>query len=196
MTDIDATKLPDHAFGTRAPLWWATMLIVGIEGTMLVLTALSYFYVGDRMKPFPPWPISRVPAHVAAVELACWFASIVPMWLGTRAARRLDRDATMIWLAAATILAIAGAALRVVEFHLLPFSWQATAYGSIVWAFLGLQWVHMLTGIGENVLYLIVLRTPKPKHFVDIETTAPLWYFVTAGSTLVFVTVFLGMWLA
>ena len=41
MTDrrrvLDVEALPTHAFGHRDPLWWAVILLVCIEGTMLVL---------------------------------------------------------------------------------------------------------------------------------------------------------------
>jgi len=190
---LDVSGLPSYAFGARAPLWWALMLMVAIEGTMLALLALSYFYVRDRLSPFPPVSISRTAAWIATAEMAIWVASVVPTMLQARAARRESLDGMRLWLGLATLLGAVAAVLRWYEFHLLPFRWDDTAYGSIVWTLLGLQWVHQLTGVGENLLMEAVLfKGPVEKHHcVDVEVTTPLWYFVVSGAVLCWLVVFL-----
>jgi cytochrome c oxidase subunit 3 len=190
---IDVSKLPTHAFGTRDPLWWAVTLLVAIEGSMLVLIAMSYFYVRSRTAPFPPVAVPRAAVAVAAVEVSLWLASVVPTYRAGRAAIAGDLAAMRRQLIGATALGAIAAVLRWYEVHLLPFRWDSHAYGSVVWALLGLQWVHALTGIGENLVYIVLLYVGpvEDKHRVDIEVSTPLWYFVVAGAVLAWAVVFL-----
>jgi heme/copper-type cytochrome/quinol oxidase subunit 3 len=190
---IDVADLPAQAFGHRDPLWWAVMLLVAIEGTMLVLLAVSYFYVRDRTVPFPPVGVPRAIAWIATAELVVWLVSAVPTYASGRAAIAGDVHRVRRQLVLATALGIIAAVLRWYEIHLLPLRWDSHAYGSIVWALLGLQWVHGLTGIGENLLYIAVLwiGPVEAKHLSDVEVSTPLWYFVVAGAALAWAVVFL-----
>ena len=190
---IDVAALPTHAFGHRDPLWWAVILLVGIEGTMLVLLAVSYFYIRDRTTPFPPVAVPRGIAVLATAELVVWLVSAVPTYASGRAAIAGDVRRVRRQLILATALGMVAAVLRWSEIHQLPMRWDSHAYGSVVWALLGLQWVHGLTGIGENLLYIAVLWIGpiEDKHRADIEVSTPLWYFVIAGAALAWAVVFL-----
>jgi cytochrome c oxidase subunit III len=190
---IDVSELPTYAFGARDPLWWGVGLLIAIEGTMLVLLAVSYFYVRGRTTPFPPVGVPRGIAVIALVEVALWLVSIVPTWREGRAAIAKDLGRTRRQLIIATVLGIVAVVLRWYEVHLLPFRWDSHAYGSVVWALLGLQWIHGLTGVGENLLYIAVLTIGpvEDKHWADIEVSTPLWYFVVAGAVLAWGVVFL-----
>lgn len=190
---LDVSGLPAHAFGPRDPLWWAVILLIAIEGTMLVLLAVSYFYIRDRTTPFPPVIVPHRIAWIAAFEVVLWIASALPTYTSGRAAIAGDLPRMRRHLIVATALGLLAVTLRWYEFHLLPFRWDSHAYGSSVWALLGLQWVHGLTGIGENLLYIVLLFTGpvEDKHRVDIEVSTPLWYFVIAGAVLAWLVVFL-----
>jgi cytochrome c oxidase subunit 3 len=190
---IDVGALPAHAFGHRDPLWWGVMLLVAIEGTMLVLLTVSYFYIRERTSPFPPVVVPPRIAWIATAELGIWLVSALPTYLTGRAAIAGDVRRVRRLLVIATLLGIAAVVLRWYEVHLLPLRWDSHAYGSVVWALLGLQWVHGLTGVGENLLYLAVLWIGpiEDKHLADIEVSTPLWYFVIAGAALAWAAVFL-----
>jgi heme/copper-type cytochrome/quinol oxidase subunit 3 len=190
---IDVGELPTHAFGARDPLWWGVILLVAIESTMLVLLAVSYFYIRSRTTPFPPVIVPRTIAWIATVEVAVWIASALPTYRASRAAIAGDVRGMRRQLTIATALGIIAVALRWYEIHLLPMRWDSHAYGSVVWATLGMQWVHGLTGIGENLLYIALLwiGPVEHKHRVDVEVSTPLWYFVIAGAALAWAVVFL-----
>jgi cytochrome c oxidase subunit 3 len=189
---LDVGALPAHAFGHRDPLWWAVILLVCIEGTMLVLLTLSYFYLRDRMTPWPVEPIPRLPAWAGTAELALWLISAVPMRWASRAAVRGSLRGMRAGLILATLPAVIALGCRYWIMHQLPFRWDADAYTSTVWTLLGAQWLHGLTGAGENLLYIVLLfRGPvEDKHRVDIEVTTPLWYFVLAGALLIWLVLF------
>lgn len=190
---ISVAHLPVQAFGPRDPLWWAVSLLVAIESTMLVLLAVSYFYVRSQTSPFPPVVVPRQVAWIGLCELVLWIASALPTYRSGRAAIAGDVAGMRRALIAATAIGIVCAALRWYEFHLLPMRWDSHAYGSMVWALLGLQWVHALTGICENLLYIVLLFVGpvEDKHRVDVEVSTPLWYFVIAGAALAWLVVFL-----
>jgi heme/copper-type cytochrome/quinol oxidase subunit 3 len=189
---LDVGELPSHAFGHRDPLWWAVILLVAIESTMLVLLTVSYFYIRSRTDPFPPVVVPRRIAWIATAELGVWLVSIVPTYRSGRAAIAGSVPGMRRWLLLATGLGVIACALRWYEIHCLPMRWDSHAYGSVVWALLGLQWVHGLTGIGENALYIAVLwiGPVENKHRADIEVSTPLWYFVVAGAALAWAAVF------
>jgi cytochrome c oxidase subunit 3 len=189
---LDVAALPTHAFGHRDPLWWAVILLVCIEGTMLVLLTLSYFYLGDHMTPWPVVTIPRRLAWLATGELALWLISAAPMAWAARAAVRGSLRGMRGGLILSTIPALISIGLRFWIMKQLPFRWDANAYASTVWTLLGAQWLHGLTGAGENLLYIALLfRGPvEDKHRVDIEVSTPLWYFVLAGGLLVWLVLF------
>jgi hypothetical protein len=47
---LDVSALPDVAFGHRSTLWWATMGIIAIEGTMFALAEGSQLQLAARSR--------------------------------------------------------------------------------------------------------------------------------------------------
>jgi hypothetical protein len=39
---IDVSGLPDHGFGSRSIMWWATVGVIAIEATVFVVTIAAY----------------------------------------------------------------------------------------------------------------------------------------------------------
>jgi cytochrome c oxidase subunit III len=194
---LDVSKLPAMAFGSRDPLWWAVVLLIAIEGTMLALLAIAYFYVRDRTDPFPPARIGRDVAWIAALEVLLWIASAWPQRRATKAAWHADVGGMRRNLIAATVLAAGAAAVKVWLFRRLPFAWDSHAYGSVVWGLLGVHWVHGLTAVGEDLTFIAILFVGpvEQKHRVDIEVSSLLVYFVVAGALASWAVVFLEVML-
>jgi cytochrome c oxidase subunit III len=177
---IDVSELPTYAFGARDPLWWGVGLLIAIEGTMLVLLAVSYFYVRARTTPFPPVGVPRGIAVIALVEVALWLVSIVPTWREGRAAIAKDLGRTRRQLIIATVLGIVAVVLRWYEVHLLPFRWDSHAYGSVVWAILALHLSYLILAtaeVGIVVLWLVLYGFDQT-NAVDVTLTAAYWYWV------------------
>lgn len=190
---LDVRELPTLVFGHRDPLWWGVLLSICIEGSMLVLMAISYFYVRDRTDPWPPDLAARTVAIVAAIEVAMWLISCWPMHVASKAAIAGDLRGMRIGMVGSTALGFVGAVLRGFEFYLLPFNFTANAYASCVWGMLVIQSTHQITGLFENGFFTTILfRGPiEQKHRSDIEVGAPLWYFVVGGTLLTWLVVFL-----
>ena len=190
---LDVSRLPTTVFGHRDPLWWAVMLGIAIESTMLALLGLSYLYIANRTSPFPPAHIGPGIAWIATLELALWIACIYPQHKSSRAAISGRLPAMRRWLIVATLIATWACVVRIWIFALLPFNRAAHAYGSIVWAMLGVQWLHGVTGVIEDLIYVVLLfKGPvEDKHRVDIECTSPMMYFVVAGTALLWAIILL-----
>ena len=51
---IDVSGLPDHAYGSRSVLWWATVGIIAIELTVFVIAIAAYYYLQGNEQTWPP----------------------------------------------------------------------------------------------------------------------------------------------
>jgi len=189
---LEVGELPTMAFGPRDTHWWGTVCLCAIEGTMLVLMALSYFYVREKITPWPPTSGGRTAAWLATAELAVMLASCLPQYLCSRAAKQADVPGMRRWLIIATVFVVAACVLRWQIFVHLPVRWDASAYGSCIWTFVGLQTFHLATGLLENVVLIVLLFVGpvEQKHRQDVDVGGILWYFVVAGAALVWATVF------
>ena len=190
---LDVSPLPTHAFGARDPMWWGMVMFAAIEGTMLVLLAVSYYYVRERIGPWPPNLTPKWIAWLATGEVALMLASIAPMLRANRGAYE-GSVAKMRWgLIGANGFAIAALVCRYIIFQALPFTWDVNAYASVVWMLLGLQTFHLVTGIAENFFFIVLFfKGPvEEKHRIDVEVGTILWWFVIAGNLLLWAVVFL-----
>lgn len=180
---IDVSGLPDIAFGHRDPLFWGVAGLMAIEGTMLVLLAATYFYVRGNFEAWPPVGFGARVQALAAAEAVLLAISAVPNHLMNGAALRGDLKAIQRWLVVMSVLSAAFLALRALELAAIPFRWDLNAYGSTIWAIVGLNTTHALTGVLET-LTLTVLAFTGPferKHLVDVQAGGLLWYFVVAS---------------
>jgi heme/copper-type cytochrome/quinol oxidase subunit 3 len=190
---IDVSRLPTMAFGAKDPLWWSVLCLIAIEGTMLVLLALSYLYVSDRTHPFPPTHYTKLVAILSTVEVVLWILAGIPQQLSSRAAVRGDLKRMRLYLVLATLIGIVATVLRIWVFKELPFRWNDHAYGSVVWGMLGVQFTHCATGVLEDAIFCVILFVVpiEEKHRTDINVTTPLMWFVTAGALLCWAIIFL-----
>ena len=83
--------------------------------------------------------------------------------------------------------------LRFWTFHLLPFSWDSHAFGSVVWTILGLHTFHVITDALEGALFvLLFFRGPvEEKHLVDVNVSSYYAYFVALVWVPLFTLLFL-----
>ncbi len=82
-----------------------------------------------------------------------------------------------------TVLCAAAAVLRWFELQALPFRWDISAYGSIVWMIYGLHSFHLATSVVENAAFtaLCFIGPFEKKHLVDVHVSANYCYFVVAS---------------
>lgn len=190
---LDVSSLPTYAFGTGSLMWWSTMGLMLIEGTVFAIAVMMYFYLRGVAAA---WPLDAVPPELrwGTLNTVVLLLSMAPNELARRAAQREDRRATRLWLSVCVFFALAFLALRALEFTTLNVSWHANAYGSIVWLLLGLHTTHLITDtIDTGVLAVLLFTGPfEGKRFVDVCENAVYWYFVVASWLPLYAVVYLA----
>jgi len=177
--EIDVSALAPGAFGHRSILWWGTLGLVAIEGTMFALSIGTYFFLRMRADTWPP-NVSPPVLWWGTLNTLILLASAVPNELAKRAAERIDLGSVRLWLVVCLAFGVAFNLVRVFEFRSLNVLWNTNAYGSIVWFLLGMHTVHIATDVVDTgVLAVLMFTGPiEEKRFVDVAENAMYWYFV------------------
>ena len=170
---IDVSALPPVAFGHRSVVWWATMGIIVIEGTMFALMFVTYVYLKGRA---PHWPPGFFPPALlwGTLNTVVLLASALPNQLTKSAAERFDLPAARKWLMVCLGFGLAFNVIRIFEFQSLNVWWDSNAYGSVVWTLLGLHTAHILTDFVDScVLAAVLYKGPvRMSHLVDTAENA------------------------
>jgi heme/copper-type cytochrome/quinol oxidase subunit 3 len=179
---LDVSELPSFAFGHRNLMWWGTLGLMAIEGTVFALAIVTYFYLRGRATV---WPLNEPPPALAwgTANTLLLLASLWPNHLAKRAAERLDRNAVRVWMSVCLLVSLVFLAIRVMEFHALNCRWYDDAYASAVWLLLGLHTTHLITDTWDTgvLLGLAVVGPFENKRHVDVSENAMYWIFVVAS---------------
>ena len=177
---LDVGGLPPGAFGSRSLMWWATMGIVIIEGTVFALAIASYFYYRTRFPAWPPDGIAPPDLRWGTINTLIMLGSILPNELAKHAGEKVDLRAVRLWMVVCLLFGVAFNVVRVYEFRHLNVFWDHDAYGSIVWVLLGLHTTHIVTDFLDTaVLAVLMFVGPiEEKRFIDVEENAVYWNFV------------------
>jgi heme/copper-type cytochrome/quinol oxidase subunit 3 len=176
---INVAPLPRFAFGHRSILWWATMGLIAIEGTMFALVIVSYLYIKGRN---PQWAPGFFPPALrwGTLNTVILLASCVPNQLAKKAAEKFDLSGVQLWMVVCLVFAAGFNIVRIFEFRSLNVWWDSNAYGSVVWTLLGFHTTHIVTDFLDSaVLTALMFTGPlEEKRFVDVSENAMYWYFV------------------
>jgi cytochrome c oxidase subunit 3 len=178
---IDVAALPDHAFGSRSIMWWSTMTIIAIEGTVFALAIASYFYLQGNEEAWPP-PDTALPGLFwPTVNVFILLGSLWPNEMCKRAAEDMRLHDTRRWMAFASLFSVAFVIVRAIEYRHLNVSWDSNAYGSATWTLLSFHTLHLVTDLADTLVLLVLMFTrhgEEPRRFVDVAENAFYWYFV------------------
>jgi cytochrome c oxidase subunit 3 len=190
---LDVAELSSYDFSHRSLMWWGTLGLMAIEGTVFALAVAMYFYLRSHVDR---WPMSTPPPHLlwGTLNTAILLLSLWPNHLAKRAAERLDRRGVQLWLTTCLILAVVFLAVRWLEFTALECRWDTDAYGSIVWMLMGLHTVHLITDTWDTtVLDVLFFSGPlEGRRFVDVSENALYWYFVVYSWLPIYAVVYLA----
>jgi heme/copper-type cytochrome/quinol oxidase subunit 3 len=190
---LDISTLPTFAFGHRSPMWWGTMGLMLIEGTVFALTIMAYFYLRSHATA---WPMSRFPPDLiwGNINTAVMLASAIPNHFAKQAAERLDLHKVRLWMVVCLLFSFVFLGVRVLEFMALNTRWDSDAYGSVVWMLMGLHTTHLVTDAYDSaVLTALMFTGPlEGKRFVDVSENAAYWYFVVLSWLPIYAVVYWG----
>ena len=190
---VDAARLPSFGFGAKSLMWWGTLGMVAIEGTVFALAAVVYFYIWSRARIWPP---DTLPPDLrfGTLNLFILLASAIPNEYTKRAAERYDLRAVRIGLVVCIVFGLAFIGVRALEFTALNVSWDTNAYGSAVYLLLGLHTVHLVTDVADSVVLAVLMFTGpiEGSRFSDVSENAMYWYFVVAAWVPIYAIVYLA----
>jgi cytochrome c oxidase subunit III len=176
---LDVSGLPSYKFGHHSLMWWGTMGMIAIEGTVFAIAVASYFYLSSQADT---WPMSAEPPALlwGTVNVAILLASIWPNHWTKRAGEDGDERRIRIGLAVCFAIGIAMIGVRALEFAHLNVGWDTNAYGSIVWVLLALHTIHLATDVYDTAVLAAVFYSGRVdgKRHVDVSENGMYWYFV------------------
>jgi cytochrome c oxidase subunit III len=188
---LDVSPLPTGAFGHHGLVWWGTAGFMVIEGSMLLMVLIAYFYLRLQVSDWPP---SRPNPDImfGTLNLLLVLVSLVPAALAKFAAEKLDLRAVRIWLGVLTIIGIGSLVLRTLEFPALNTRWDDNAYGSIVWLVLGLHTAHVAVDVVDSAVLLTMMFTGPitKKRMIDVSENSLYWYFIVFWWIPVYLTIY------
>jgi cytochrome c oxidase subunit 3 len=190
---LDVSALPSHGFSHRSPMWWGTLGMIAIEGTVFALVIMCYFYLRSHSQT---WPMAMLPPALlwGTLNLAIMLASAVPNQLAKKAGERYDVHGVRLWLGITIAFGALLLAVRAFEFGALNVRWDSNAYGSVVWTLLGFHTVHLATDLADSVVLEVLFFTGPldGKRFVDISENSLYWYFVVAAWVPIYLVIYWG----
>lgn len=188
-----ASPLPSYAFGHRSLMWWGTLGLIAIEGTVFALAIVSYFYLRSLA---PRWPLNALPPELlwGTLSTVVLLASMLPNHMLKRAAEAGDLRRLRIAFLACLAFSLIFLALRVFEFRGLNVWWDTDAYGSVVWLLLGLHTLHLITDTYDTgVLAVLMFTGPlEGRRLVDASENAQYWYFVVLSWLPIYFVIYLA----
>lgn len=189
----DVSQLPTVVFGERNLASWGTTGFLIIETFTLALCAVTYLYLRKNTSVWPPHGTPLPSLLIPSINMALMLASI-PLALWTkRQAERLHLGRTRIGLVLSSIVAVAVTTLRFAEFRALNTHWNVNAYGSIVWAILGLHGTLLLIDVYDTIgVTGIMFLRPSGKWFPEVADNAGYWVISVLGWVPLYVLVFFG----
>ncbi|MCA6119194.1 cytochrome c oxidase subunit 3 [Bradyrhizobium sp. WSM 1738] len=176
----DFSGLPIHGFGSASVTWWGTLAFMLIEATGFALVIAVYLYL---MNLAAVWPINAAKPNLlpgTLVTLILLF-SVVPNYLISRWAEREELRKVRIGMVLMSVLGTVPLGVRAFEFPALNVNWDSNAYGSILWALLGLHTAHLITDLVDTLVLTALMFTRKgdnSRRFGDVQDNAMYWNFV------------------
>jgi cytochrome c oxidase subunit III len=173
-------ELPTVTFGHRSLMWWGTLGFMVIEGWTLALITAMYFYLRQNFETWPPLNTPLPSVTIPTINLVVMMVSVVPVYLASRAARRLDIGGVKLWLLVSSLISIPIPVLRWYELWALNIRWDTNAYGTAAWTIVGTHATLLLLDVADTLgltLFFWLKRLPA-KTFSDVTDNSFYWYFM------------------
>jgi cytochrome c oxidase subunit 3 len=177
--ELNVAGLPTVVFGHRSLIWWGTLGMMAIEGTMFAIVLVAYFYLRTRVNDWPPGVMPPALLY-GALNTGLFVISVVPNQITKKAAEKGNRRAVQIWLVVLSVMGVGNIVLRGFEFSALNCQWDANAYASVLWMIMGLHTAHLVTDWFDTCVLAVLFFTGPfdGRRFMDASENSDYWYFV------------------
>lgn len=190
----NVAELPTVTFGHRSLMWWGTLGFMVIEGWTLALITAMYFYLRQNFETWPPLNTPRPSVLIPTINIAIMIVSMVPAYLASRAARRLDLSGIKLWLLVSSLSSLPIPVLRWYELWALNIRWDSNAYGTAAWTIVGTHATLLLLDVSDTIgltLFFWFKRLPA-RTISDVTDNSFYWYFMV----LIWVPLYLIVYLS
>ena len=178
----DLSELPESGGDSRVLTFWGTLAFIVLEGMGFLLTYGIFLYVAWL---HPEWPLGYPPQNPtwATIFTVILVVSLVPNWMVMKACHKHDNRALQWLLVLMSLIGIATLVVRWFEFQSLSIHWDTNAYGSMLWVFLGLHTLHLITDVVDTLVMTAIFFTGHVplKRFNDADENALYWVFVVVA---------------
>src|SRR5436190_15896981 len=109
---VDVSVLPSYAYGHRSLMWWGTMGVIVIEGTVFALAIGTYLYLRTRVDSWPP-ALPPPDLRWGIVNTLVLLVSAIPNQWTKRAAEREDLRSVRIGILVCLAFAVVFLLVRI-----------------------------------------------------------------------------------
>ena len=174
--------------------WWGVLLFLCSEATLFGLMIAGYFYLRFYNPQWPPPGIEKPKVVLPLVLTAVLIATVVPLFLAVRSARRGRPRGAWLLVLVALVVQAAYLGVQVHEFssELGKMDPKSSSYASIYFTLLGTHHLHVAAGIlGELWLVARLLSGITNYRLIALRCLALYWYVVAAiGVAVVFTQIY------
>jgi cytochrome c oxidase subunit III len=192
--EIDVAELPTVTFGSKNLMWWGTVAFMTIEGWTTALLLAAYLYLRQNYDAWPPLRTPYPDLLIPTINLVLMGISIVPAWLVSKAAKRLDTGGVKRWLIWQCVAVVPILVIRWWELWALNTRWDTTAYGSAVWTIVGFHMSLLLIDIADTLglTFFYHLKKMPLRAFSDACDNSLYWYFTVGIWIPIYLIVYVG----
>jgi heme/copper-type cytochrome/quinol oxidase subunit 3 len=174
--------------------WWGVLLFLASEATLFGLLIASYFYLRFYNAHWPPPAIDKPKVALPLVLTAILVATVIPLFLAVRSARRGRVRAAWALVLLAVVVHATYLGIQLHEFssELDKMSPKESSYASVYFTLIGAHHLHVAVGILAELWLVGRLLTGMTNYrLVALRCIALYWYVVAAlGVAVVFTQIY------
>lgn len=185
--------LPVGGTGTRAPMWWAMLLVVTIETTVFATLFSSYFYLRFAVPAWPPANLPEPGLLLPIVNTGVLFASSVAVLIASSGIKKGKMKRLKWGMGIGVLLEIVFFAIKIVLSMQIGYDGTDHAYGSIFFTISRLHTFHVLVAVlmAGSAFVLALRGYYTQERRLGIQVINLYWQFVAIVWIPVFVILFL-----
>jgi cytochrome c oxidase subunit III len=191
---LDGEALSSQLTGLKSPIIWGVLLLIAIEGTLLALFIVSYFYLQLGADAWPPPTVTNPDLLVPTLGQVLMLASALPVWFALRDLPRGNVRGLVLGLPVGIFLALGYLVLTAMQYAARDYLWDDHVYGSLDWTMGGYAALHVVVVVLAGVVvWALGLRGHFGRdRYTGVQALALYWLFAAAGSLAFYVVQYLS----